>query len=235
MIEDDLERLLRTKGWPGRVRAGRCPDEATLAAFVDGGLPESARLRVQGHLADCGPCLEQVAAVLVSRETPPPEVPARLLARARRLAEAPRNGALAPAWRWSMIAAAAGLVLVATTQLWHVRTIFAPQTSTVEVRSAPGRLAAPELLSPREGSVVGREKVEFRWRAVPGAVSYEVELVTAEGDVLWQDRAEAAGARLPGTVPIAPGQELYVWVRAHLVDGTTLKSEPVGFRLEDAP
>lgn len=232
MIEDELERLLRTKGWPGRNRAGRCPDEVTLAAFVDGGLQEGARSRVQDHLANCGLCLEQVAVALVSRESPPPEVPARLLARARELAESPTSGTLAPAWRWSMITAAAGLVLVATMQLWHVRTAPAPQISPAEVRSAPGRLEVPEILSPLESSIVGREQVDFRWRVVPGAVSYKVELMTAEGDVLWQDWTEETVAQLPATVPITPGQEAYVWVRAHLLDGSTVKSDPVGFTLD---
>jgi hypothetical protein len=235
MTDHDLERLLSSKGRPKKHRTWRCPDEVTLAAFVDGGLPESARSRVQGHLADCETCLRQVTAALRSLETPPPEVPARLLARARGLAQTPADGALAPVWRWSMISAAAGLALVAAIQFWPLRTAPAPGTLPAEVRSPPGQLAAPELLSPEEGSVVGREQIDFRWRAVAGAISYEILLVTAEGDVLWQDRTEETGARLPGTVPIAPGQEVYVWVRAHLLDGKTSKSDPVGFRLEGTP
>ncbi len=99
----------------------------------------------------------------------------------------------------------------------------------------PGQVVAPQILSPEEGSIVGREQVNFRWREVAGAIHYEIQLVTAEGDVLWQDRTEKTGARLPGTVPIAPGQEVYVWVRAHLLDGKTSKSDPVGFRLEGTP
>jgi hypothetical protein len=134
-----------------------------------------------------------------------------------------------------MISAAAGLMLVAAIQVWQSRTAPAPVTSPAEVRSVPGHVVAPQILSPVEGSVVGREQVDFRWREVAGAINYEIQLVTAEGDVLWQDRTEKTGARLPGTVPIAPGQEVYVWVRAHLLDGKTSKSDPVGFRLEGTP
>ncbi len=70
MTDDDLERLLSSKGRPGRHRAWGCPDEVTLAAFADGTLPEGARLRVQGHLADCEVCLQHVAAVRRRRRVP---------------------------------------------------------------------------------------------------------------------------------------------------------------------
>jgi hypothetical protein len=134
-----------------------------------------------------------------------------------------------------MVAAATGLILVAALQVWQSGTARAPAISPPEVRGLAGHVVGPQILSPEEGSIVGREQVDFRWREVTGAIHYEVQLVTAEGDVLWQDRTEKTGARLPGTVPIASGQEVYVWVRAHLLDGQTLKSDPVGFRLEDTP
>ena len=53
--------------------------------------------------------------------------------------------------------------------------------------------------------------------------------------MLWQGRTEETGVQMPGTVPIAPGQEVYVWVRAYLLDGKTLKSDPVGFTLDNNP
>jgi hypothetical protein len=235
MRDNDLERLLRLTTRPRKHRAWCCPDEVTLAAFVDGGLPESTRSRVQGHLADCDFCLRHVAAVLRSQETPTPEVPAPLLARARGLAETQTGGIPAFAWRWGMVSAAAGLALVAAVHFWQFGTTPAPDASPAEVRSAPCQLVAPELLSPLEGSVVARERIDFRWRGVAGAIDYEIQLVTAEGDVLWQGRTEETEARLPGTVPIVPGQAVYVWVRAHLLDGTTLKSDPVGFTLDNDP
>jgi hypothetical protein len=235
MSQDDLERLLRSKAQPGKHRAWRCPDEVTLAAFVDGDLPESVRSRVQGHLADCSLCLQHVAAVVRSRETPKPEVPPRLLARARGLVESPAVGTPALAWRWGMVSAAAGLMLVAAVQVWQFRTASDPGASPVDVRSEPCRLVAPQLLSPEEGALVSRERIDFRWREVAGAIFYEIQLVTADGDVLWQDRTEETTVRLPEAVPIAPGQEVYVWVRAHLLDGNTLKSDPVGFTLDTKP
>jgi hypothetical protein len=215
MSEDDLERLLRSKGPPRKHRAWRCPDEVTLAAFVDGRLPESARSRVEDHLAECDSCLDHVASALRSQETPAPEVPAPLLARARELAASPTDVTPAFGWRWSAISAAAGLLLVAAILVWQFSAAPAPETSPAEVRSKTGQLVAPEVLSPQEGSIVGREQIDFRWREVAG-----------------QGRTEETGAKVPGTVRIAPGQDVYVWVRAHVLDGKTLKSNPVGFTLE---
>jgi Putative zinc-finger len=235
MTDDDLERLLSSKESLRSHRAWGCPDEATLAAFVDGTLPESARSRVQSHLADCETCLQDVAATLRARETPLPEVPARLLARAREFAKSTARGTLAPAWRWGMISAAAVLVLVAATHFWQSRPVPAPGTSPAEVRSVPGQPVAPQILSPVEGAIVGREQIELRWRGVAGAIYYEIQLVTAEGDVLWQERTEKTEARLSKALPIAPGQQVYFWVRAHLLDGKTLKSDPVGFTLDTKP
>jgi hypothetical protein len=134
-----------------------------------------------------------------------------------------------------MISAAAVVMLVATILVWQFRTAPAPDASPAEVRSVPGQLVAPQILSPAEGSTVFREQTDLRWRAVAGAIYYEVQLVTAEGDVLWQERTEKTATRLPRTVPIAPGQQVYFWVRAHLRDGKTLKSAPVGFMLDTKP
>jgi len=235
MTDGELERLLRGRKRPRGRRAWCCPDEVTLAAFVDGGLPESARSRVEGHLALCDSCLQDVAAAVRGQESPIPEVPPRMLAQARAFAEQAADGSLSPVWRWSMISAAAGLALVAVIQFWPLRTAPAPATLPAEVRSEPGQSVEVQLLSPKEGSIVGREQIGFRWREVDGAIYYEIQLLTAEGDVLWEGRTEETDAELPRTVARAPGQEVYVWVRAHLLDGRTLKSRPLGFTLDSKP
>jgi len=235
MTDGELQRLLRGRKRPRSRRAWCCPDEVTLAAFVDGGLPESTRSRVEGHLALCDSCLQHVAAAVRDQESPIPEVPPRLVAQARTLVEPASPGNLTPVWRWSMISAAAGLALVAATLIWELRTASERGPLPAEVRSGAGRVVAAELLMPTEGSIVGREQLDFRWREVAGAISYEIQLVTADGDVLWHGRTTETSVELPATVPIAPGQEVYAWVRAHLLDGGTLMSDPVGFTLGDTP
>ncbi|MGE3274891.1 MAG: CHAT domain-containing protein [Vicinamibacterales bacterium] len=45
-----------------------CPGAESLAAFVDGGLPDAERARLVAHLADCDTCRHLVADVLVLQE-----------------------------------------------------------------------------------------------------------------------------------------------------------------------
>jgi hypothetical protein len=80
--------------------------------------------------------------------------------------------------------------------------------------------------------VVPGEGLEVRWRGVPGSLFYEVRLVTAEGTNVWEGRTEATAAPLPAGVGLLPGQKYYVWVRAYLSEGKTLKSAATGFRVD---
>jgi len=41
-----------------------CPDNATLAAYIDGRLPASEIPRLSSHLVDCERCYESVAAAV---------------------------------------------------------------------------------------------------------------------------------------------------------------------------
>ena len=74
--------------------------------------------------------------------------------------------------------------------------------------------------------------LEVRWRGVPGSLFYEVHLVTADGSVVWEGRTEATEATLPAGVHLVPGQKYYVWVRAYLSEGKTLKSPAAGFSVD---
>lgn len=77
--------------------------------------------------------------------------------------------------------------------------------------------------------MVGTGDVEFRWKALPQALFYEIRVVGAEGDLLWEQRVEDTRARMPrGTAGSQQGK-LFVSVRAHLPDGQTMKSQVVGF------
>ena len=229
MNEDDLAQLLRTRK-SGRSRPWwRCLDEATLAALADGTLSDNASVRARRHLADCDFCLEHVAAAVRSHEATLSEAPASLLAQARGLVRSQDAESPSRTRNWRTAAAAASLVLVASFLVWQSRTRELEPHSP-EVRTAAGQLMSPELLFPQEGSIV-----ELRWREVPEALFYEVQLLTAEGDVLWQGRFEETHARLPEMASPGAGQEVFVWVRAHVLDGKTLTSAPVGFRIEDTP
>ncbi|MCJ7503165.1 MAG: fibronectin type III domain-containing protein, partial [Acidobacteriia bacterium] len=177
--------------------------------------------------------------------TAPAAVPAGLLLRARQLAETRAAVPGRPAWRWGAVAAAtAGLMVIAAISLREPRTPVTPPAPASSLPAAPAaptpatsrtirreqrKAAELQLIFPREGSVLSRSEVEFRWKSVRGSQFYEIRVVTAEGDVVWEGRVETTQARLPDNIELAPGREYFVSVRAYLPEGKTLKSPTVGF------
>ncbi len=251
-----LKRWLRFGDGPGPERGWFCPDEAELAAFLEDKLVGQAKGRMVHHLADCSHCLAQIAELSrLQAGEPPVEVPAALLARARGLAETAHPGASRPLVRWGAIAAAAACValVVATTYRQpppppalgpsspaaRQETISTPLATPPQaeprraIRNLPNRAAVPRLLYPREGSIVAPGGIEFRWQNVPGALYYDIRVVTEDGDVIWESRAEKAEARLPSDVQLTAGQRLFVRVRAWLAEGKTVTSRVVRFRVKD--
>jgi hypothetical protein len=244
-IAAHLERLPARR----QDRSWGCLSEAELAAYADSRLEGRAKRRVEAHLADCGSCLEQIGFLLRSHEEEAPEpLPQPLEARA--LALGRRRGFIRPTHRWGAVAAAtaaAALVLVLRTPSPDAPP--APSLPAVVPASAPtpapapaepGRLRSrppgplrPEPISPRPDAVVARGSLEFRWRAVPRSLFYDVRLATADGDLVWEGRATALSLRPPGDLPLEQGEKYFVWVRAHLPDGRTLQSRALAFSVKD--
>lgn len=221
------------KGW-------RCPDEARLASWAEGTLPEAARSYLETHVADCAFCRGQLGFLARAADLgPPPSVPARLLAAARG-ERAPLLGRLRP-----VTAAAAGATLLLALFVagpWPGfsgagpasgpgDTASAPPLSAREVRSAPAADAAPRIVLPEEGQAVPRARLALRWRSTPDALFYTVQVVDADGDVAWEGRSGGTSLSVPAATPLAPGRPYFVWVIAHLPSGATVPSPAVGFRL----
>ena len=99
------------------------------------------------------------------------------------------------------------------------------------VRNSVGKLLQLELQFPAENATVSPGQLEFRWREVPSATYYEVHLVTEDGSVVWQGKAEDTRARPPNDVSLEPEKKYFVWIRAHLSGGGTVKSSAVSFRV----
>jgi len=256
MDEKDLISMLKTRKIRRAPRGWLCPDEAQLAAYVDGRSDVQTREHLEQHLADCDFCLGQVGFLARAEAAAVLEnVPELLLARAKELAPSAGEAVLKPAWRWAAVAAAtACLVLVVALRRPHVPapslpprppapTVEAPSPPSGPALEAPG---APEtvrrtpkgavlltLLFPSDGSILSSKDLEFRWKPVRHSLFYDVRVVTAEGDLLWEGRAEASQARLPDHVHLQPGRKYFVWVRAYLAEGKTLKSAVVGFSVRD--
>jgi hypothetical protein len=113
--------------------------------------------------------------------------------------------------------------------------VAAPPSPVVPPPAATRRSAAAlsplVMTSPAENAMLPPRDPEFRWQAVPGSIYYELSLVTENGDVVWQGRVEGTLARLPASVQLQPGAGYFVWVRAYLAGGVTLKSAAVPFRV----
>lgn len=114
-----------------------------------------------------------------------------------------------------------------------VQTPKAKSTQTPVVRSKTAEGLLPKLISPRDGAVVRREDLEFRWKPVSEAIFYEVRVMSAEGDLVFEGQTEDTRLKLGSTAPLVPGTKYFVVARAHLRQGKAAKSSVVSFRLAE--
>jgi hypothetical protein len=106
-----------------------------------------------------------------------------------------------------------------------------PQAPAAQNRGAEIQGLSPTLLSPREGAMLSRGDLEFRWEPVPEAVFYEVSIVTAAGDSAYVKRTESTRLRLPDDISLVSGAKYYVSVRVYLREGKTAKSGFMSFHV----
>jgi len=86
------------------------------------------------------------------------------------------------------------------------------------------------LQSPREGAVLKRGQLNFSWRPLAGAVSYEIKIVTEEGSLVYSETTTQI--QLQPNTKLAPGK-YFVSVVAQMPDGRTASSRMVKFRLAE--
>jgi hypothetical protein len=87
-----LSRLLERTAGP--IDRAKCPDEETLAMFLQGELANKVRDEMEAHLARCELCVDELAAALKAAETAGAEldVPRRLVNRAMALVGRTESG-----------------------------------------------------------------------------------------------------------------------------------------------
>ena len=105
-----------------------------------------------------------------------------------------------------------------------------PQSAVRKSVSKPLQLA---LLFPSESATLSPGQLEFRWQALPATAYYEVHIVTEDGTVVWQGKVEGTRARPPGGISLETGKKYFVWIRAYLSGGGTVKSAAVSFHVAD--
>lgn len=108
-----------------------------------------------------------------------------------------------------------------------------PGTPSSRELRGTGGLAAPVVLEPTDGADIVVDELHIRWAAVPRALFYEVHVVAADGEPIWEATLEATTAGPPSGLGPGAGETCFLWVRAFLPDGSSTKSDVVGFRLSE--
>jgi len=122
--------LRRAARASGDVRPDACLDADTLAAWLDGSLPNNERVLAEAHAADCDRCLAVLAAI--AKTTPAGS-------------ETPQPSWLSLRWLLPLGAAAAAIVAVVLVQDPRGPAPQPPSApSVVDALSAPAPAAAPE-------------------------------------------------------------------------------------------
>ena len=238
----DEDRGLPHRGW-------KCPSDERIASYLDAAVDSHSRSRLESHLADCEYCRTLVAELAkVQRDPEMPSLPPGLIQRAVALVP-PKSARMH--WLWGPAAAMAGMaflviaaVVLRSPERLIIRSPSAPGPAIAKSEPAPTRSAPahevvrkpssadllPSVLSPRQGSIVERERLEFQWKTVPHSRYYEIHVVTSEGDLAWEGGSEESVLQPPADVTLTDGS-YFVWITAYLENGREAKSVPVRFSL----
>jgi hypothetical protein len=87
------------------------------------------------------------------------------------------------------------------------------------------------LVSPH-GELAAGVSVTFIWRAVEGAVVYELELLDSDGAILYAASTRDTTLALPAAISLDPGEVYSWWVRAMQADGSERASRVQRMQIE---
>ena len=257
MPDNNSDLIMGDKNFPGMrsensedppTRRWTCPDDETIAAYVDNSLSHTTKARIEFHLSKCERCRVIVTDVVkLQRELELPVPPFEL---ARRPVQFTPPVSPRSRWIWAPAAAMALIVLI-TAIISLLRgpqklLVSSPPPPTAPLvakaepltvsRTPPREIlrkpqlseALPVMLSPHPDSAVVREHLEFNWTPVSHSRYYEINVVTSDGDLLWEGQTEKPVLRLPSNIVLKRGS-YFVWITAYLADGRVTKSSPVRF------
>ncbi len=236
--------LLRTSVFQLDSATDTCPEETEYAGMIDGTLPDVARARLTDHLAHCQKCLDLVTCLVSVQDRPDDQVPQELLAAALKLGSKEKPTGRFPArFQWhTALAAAAGVIVMVGILLTQY-----PQLSEIVLHSELSQSADSASQAVRlnrqgqdhlnmifvsPGAAIDSQSPEFRWSGVDQSLYYEIQVLSDNGDIVWEERTEDTRLQLPSEVQLDHDKEYFVWVRAYLPDGKTIKSKAVAIRFD---
>lgn len=226
----------------------KCPTDQQLAEYVDQQSIGEERHVIEQHLVDCDRCLRQVGFLVRSIGVETSQVPEGLLQRARQLGSTKQNSSVFP-WGWATLAtgALAGVLViftVANRPARHRDTTGARGSSAASSQPATPAIAAPTaeapavrgtetstsqmLLFPQPGQTVRSDDL-FRWNVIPGAVSYELQVLEDTGDVIWEMKTRSTSTKLPREIHLQKGRTYYARLKVHPNHDTIDESKTVPF------
>jgi len=118
---------------------------------------------------------------------------------------------------WPLRIAAVLVLFLGGGVLWQ--TLRAPPGDVVRDGGETGLV----LVSPESGRATSSVRL-FVWHPVPGALSYEYNLVTRGGRLLYNTTTRDTSAAVPDSLGLAPGEDLLWWVEATTADGRQVRS-----------
>ena len=165
--------------------AGSHMTSAEIAAYVDGTLSQPERTELEGHLAECARCRDELVGVWRTVQGRAASGRPGIRAFPRRLAG-------------GLVAVAAGVLLLVVT--------LPNATRSPTHRADIGTPGAPVAQGPR-GTVV--QPPVFVWSEVPGADLYRVVVFDRRGGVLWEQETGDTTMAMPSGV--LPAEATYFW------------------------
>lgn len=170
-----------------------------LAAYLDRGLSQSDRDRIETHLASCGECRAHVVA---SQKT---------LDEQKRL---PRSRAM-----WGALAAAALLFVLLVKPQISLRDTR--QGSDIRVR---GETQSSRVVTYGPRGEVSAAGLRFVWGSAGAEAVYKFSATARDGSELWSISTRDTSVALPGSVTLRAGDRYFWQVDALRPDGSTLST-----------
>ena len=237
--------LLRSHTFSSNAQNRECLDESRCGRLIDGQLTDKEREAIVRHLADCRNCLDLVAGLVELQRHNVDSIPPDLVAAALALAPEQQSIPAYLQYQWqTKVAVAASLFLLVGALVWQYEAILDLKSTynssqpTVEER-ADVRIGARDqervnIISPIGDANVDPDDIKFQWSPVDRSVFYQVQLLSDDGDVVWESRTENTNIQLPQDLQLSSAGGYFLWVKAHLSDGKTIKSKVVFIRIKES-
>jgi hypothetical protein len=212
-VTDEALREAYQRALDARRVSGRelCVSPEAMLSLLRRQGPEEQRLEALDHVMGCGACRSEFE-LLRSIE----QAGARMTERA-----GPAVRRILP--RFAVpLALAASLILVVTVG----QRLRSPGGTDVE----RGAMDGVTLLGPPPEIAAGTSPT-FAWKPVPGAQSYELEVLDDKDAVVWTAKTSETSVTMSDPLVIVPGKSYRWWVRATTAPGNQRASAVRSLRI----